>query len=245
MSLAGRTAIITGAARGIGRAIAERFKAEGAALMLADIDAEALAQTAEALGVAHHAADLSEEAGADGLIAAAIAALGHVDILVNNAGGGVILPFLDHTPETLKRTIDGNLWTCLWSCRAALPHMVGRGYGRIVNLGGDSVRNGLWMHAAYNGAKGGVHGLTTGLAREFAAHGITVNAVAPCIVSTPPVERALAAGHEMVRRMVDIVPMGRPASLEEVASAVAYLAAEEASFITGQVISVNGGSTML
>jgi len=237
--------VITGAARGIGAAIAERLAADGASLMLADMDAEALARTAAALGASHHAADLSTEAGANGLIAAALGALGQIDILVNNAGGGVILPFLEHTPETLKRTIDGNLWTCLWCCRAVLPHMVARGHGRIVNLGGDSVRNGLWMHAAYNGAKGGVHGLTTGLAREFASHGITVNAVAPCIVSTPAVDRALAGGGAMVQRMVDIVPIGRPATMAEVASAVAYLAADEASFITGQVISVNGGSTML
>jgi 2,3-dihydroxy-2,3-dihydro-p-cumate dehydrogenase len=244
--LAGRTAIVTGAARGIGRAIAERLKAEGAALMLADMDADRLAETAASLGSSQHVADLSQETGANSLVEAAVAALGHVDILVNNAGGGVILPFLEHTPATLKRTIDGNLWTCLWCCRAVLPHMVERGYGRIVSLGGDSVRNGLWMHAAYNGAKGGVHGLTTGLAREFAANNITVNAVAPCIVSTPQVDRALAsADNPVVQRMVDIVPIGRPASMAEVASAVAYLASDEASFVTGQVISVNGGSTML
>jgi len=107
------------------------------------------------------------------------------------------------------------------------------------------VRNGLWMHAAYNGAKGGVHGLSTGLAREFAASQITVNAVAPCIVSTPAVDTALESGSAWAQKMVDIVPMARPATMAEVASAVAYLAAEEASFITGQVISVNGGSTML
>jgi 2,3-dihydroxy-2,3-dihydro-p-cumate dehydrogenase len=244
-NLAGRTAVVTGAARGIGRAIAERLQAEGAALLLADMDAAGLAETAGALGLPHHAADLSVEGAADGLMTAAIAALGHVDILVNNAGGGVILPFLDHTPDTLRRTIDGNLWTCIWCCRAALPHMVSRGYGRIISLGGDSVRNGLWMHAAYNGAKGGVHGLTTGLAREFAPHNITVNAVAPCIVSTPAVDEALAKGNPWARKMTDIVPIGRPATMAEVASAVAYLAADEASFITGQVISVNGGSTML
>jgi 2,3-dihydroxy-2,3-dihydro-p-cumate dehydrogenase len=244
-ALAGRTAIVTGAARGIGRAIAERLRAEGAAILLADIDAAPLAETAAALSAPHHAADLSTEAGAAGLVEAALGALGHVDILVNNAGGGVILPFLDHTPETLKRTIDGNLWTCIWCCRAVLPHMVARRHGRIISLGGDSVRNGLWMHAAYNGAKGGVHGLTTGLAREFAGVGVTVNAVAPCIVSTPQVDKALAGGSAWAQKMVDIVPIGRPASMAEVASAVAYLAADEASFITGQVISVNGGSTML
>lgn len=245
LRLAGRTAIVTGGARGIGFAIASRLKADGVNLILADIDEAALADAAAALEVPRHAADLSTETGANGLVGAAIAALGHVDILVNNAGGGVILPFLEHTPETLKRTIDGNLWTCLWCCRAVLPHMVARRYGRIVSLGGDSVRNGLWMHAAYNGAKGGVHGLTTGLAREFAPHNITVNAVAPCIVSTPHVDKALAAGGAWARKMVEIVPTGRPATMAEVASAVAYLAADEASFITGQVISVNGGSTML
>jgi 2,3-dihydroxy-2,3-dihydro-p-cumate dehydrogenase len=247
MSLIGRTAIVTGAARGIGRALAERLIADGAKLLLVDMDGDALAATAGELGAAHHIADLSTEAGADAVVAAAQAALGRIDILVNNAGGGVILPFLDHTPETLKRTIDGNLWTCLWMCRATLPVMIAQNYGRIINLGGDSVRNGLWMHAAYNAAKGGVHGLTTGLAREFVNAGITVNTVAPCIVSTPAVLDLLAAEDQPpeFRKMVDIVPMGRPAELSEVAAAVAFLARNDASFVTGQVISVNGGSTML
>jgi 2,3-dihydroxy-2,3-dihydro-p-cumate dehydrogenase len=245
--LEGRTAIVTGAARGIGRALAERLIADGATLLLADLDGEALAATAHELGAAYHAADLSSEAGAQAVVAAAKAALGRVDILVNNAGGGVILPFMEHTPETLKRTIDGNLWTCLWMCRAVIPVMTAQKYGRIINLGGDSVRNGLWMHAAYNAAKGGVHGLTTGLAREFASAGITVNTVAPCIVATPAVDALLSDANQPpeFRRMVDIVPMGRPAEMAEVAAAVAFLARDDASFVTGQVISVNGGSTML
>jgi 2,3-dihydroxy-2,3-dihydro-p-cumate dehydrogenase len=247
MSLAGRTAIVTGAARGIGRALAERLIADGARLMLADRDGDALSATAGELGAAHFTADLSTEEGACALVADAQAKLGRIDILVNNAGGGVIMPFLDHTPETLKRTIDGNLWTCIWMCRAVIPVMIAQNYGRIINLGGDSVRNGLWMHAAYNAAKGGVHGLTTGLAREFAGAGITVNTVAPCIVATEAVGKLLADADQppAFRKMVEIVPMGRPAELSEVAAAVAFLARDDASFVTGQVISVNGGSTML
>lgn len=101
-----------------------------------------------------------------------------------NASGGVILPFLSHTPETLRTTIDRNLWTAIWCCWHALPHMKAAGYGRIINIGADSVRNGLVDHAGYNAAKGGVHAMTTGLAREFASDGITVNPVAPCVVET-------------------------------------------------------------
>jgi 2,3-dihydroxy-2,3-dihydro-p-cumate dehydrogenase len=168
-----------------------------------------------------------------------------VDILVNNAGGGVIRPFLEHTPETLRATIDRNLWTALWCCWLALPVMRANRYGRIINLGADSVRNGLWDHAAYNAAKGGVHALTTGLAREFAGDGITVNTVAPCAVNTPQMQAITAANPALAAKFISVIPMGRPAEMQEVASMVGYLAGEEAAFVTGQVISVNGGSTML
>lgn len=254
-SVAGRfqdqVVVVTGAARGIGMAIAEAFAREGAALALADVTNDELQAVCEQLRQAHGvrvigvAGDLSTEAGAQALLEQTRSALGEATILVNNAGGGVILPFLSHTPETLKTTVDRNLWTVLWCTRAFLPAMVERRYGRIVNLGADSVRNGLADHAAYNAAKGGVHGLTTGLGREFATHGVTVNTVAPCAVNGEPLQRFIRDNPEVAKKFLSVIPMERAAELEEVASMVTYLASREAAFVTGQVISVNGGSTML
>ncbi|HEX7775898.1 MAG TPA: SDR family oxidoreductase, partial [Parvibaculum sp.] len=245
--LKGKSAIVTGALSGIGRAIVSRLHAEGMRLAIADLEAAPLEALAEELGAGTvwHAGDLSEEKTVLDLTEKTVAAFGGIDVLVNNAGGGVIKPFLEHTPETLHATLNRNLWTVLWCCRAAIPVMLAKGQGRIVNIGADSVRNGLWDHAVYNAAKGGVHGLTTGLAREFAQNGITINTVAPCMVATPPVKKAMAAGLPAFRKFADVIPMGRPGEVEEIASMVAYLAAPEASFVTGQVISVNGGSTML
>jgi 2,3-dihydroxy-2,3-dihydro-p-cumate dehydrogenase len=246
----GRVAIVTGTGRGIGLAIALRMARDGARLVLADADEAGLAASVAAVQqaggeVVGVAGDLAQESVAQAAAAAALQHWGRIDILINNAGGGVILPFLEHTPETLRRTIDRNLWTAIWCCRAVLPAMREQRYGRIVNLGADSVRSGLWAHAAYNAAKGGMHGMTTGLAREFAREGITVNTVAPCAVNTPQLSEIVANDPGLMARFVDIVPMGRPAEMDEVASFVSYVASEEAAFITGQVLSVNGGSTMM
>lgn len=249
--LTGQVAVITGAARGIGFAIARRFAESGADLVLADLDSDALSSAQNTLieefkvDVITFAADLSQEERTSELQARSRERFGGVQILVNCAGGGVIRPFLEHTPETLKATVDRNLWTTLWCTRSFLPEMLNAGYGRIINLGADSVRNGLWDHAAYNAAKGGVHALTTGLAREFATSGVTFNTVAPCAVATPQLVHFIETKPELAKRFIDVIPMGRAGEVEEVASMVHYLALRESGYVTGQVISVNGGSSML
>lgn len=247
----GQVVVVTGAASGIGVVIARHFADAGARLVLSDVDEKGLKSVAESIAAsgrdmpAVRAGDLSQEAAAGGVIKFTVETYGTLDVLVNNAGGGIIKPFLDHTPDTLRTTIDRNLWTTLWCTWHAVRIMKAKGYGRIVNIGADSVRNGLWDHAAYNAAKGGVHAIVTGLAREFARDGITANVVAPCIVNTPQVQKATLMSPQALQRFVDVVPMGRAGEMDEIASMVCYLASKEASFVTGQVISVNGGSTML
>lgn len=253
--LSGRTAVVTGGATGIGLAITRRLLADGAAVLVAALGAEELDAAraelaAEGRQIAGFTGDLCDPEQVEALTAAALSAFPAVDIVVNNAGGGVIRPTLAHTERSLRATIDNNLWTTLRCCLAFLPHMRDRGYGRIVNIGAESVRNGLLDHAVYNAAKGGVHGLSTGLAREFAGDGITVNVVAPAYVVTPAVQAAIDAGRigeqmaAVLRQAVDLIPLGRPGTLEEVAAAVAYLAREDSGFVTGQILSVNGGSSM-
>jgi 2,3-dihydroxy-2,3-dihydro-p-cumate dehydrogenase len=251
ISLNGDIAVVTGAAKGIGLAIAERLAADGARLALCDLDGAALVKAANrVIAITGEmpvtiVGDLSLQSASREMVDAVMQRYGGIQILVNNAGGGVIRPFLDHTPETLKATIDRNLWTVLWASWHVLPIMRRQTYGRIINLGADSVRNGLWDHAVYNAAKGGVHALTTGLAREFAGDRITVNTVAPCAVNTPQLQDIAEKYPDLAAKFLSVIPMGRAAEMSEVASMVSYLATREASFVTGQVISVNGGSTML
>src|SRR5690625_2238686 len=255
----GQKVLITGAGSGIGKAITSRFAAEGADLILADLDEAALTAIQDQVderiegSSISMSGDLTNRADVVALVDLAVQRFGNIDVLINCAGGGVILPTLDHTEETLRATIDRNLWTTLYVTLEVLPHMVAQSYGRIVNIGAESVRNGLYRHAVYNAAKGEVDAFGTGLAREFASNGITVNTVATDWVVTPEAEQKLQNASVDVQQdmeafgaqMVNRIPMGRPGTVEEVSAAVAFVASEEASFVTGQVISVNGGSSML
>ena len=250
-ALNGRKAIVTGAASGIGLGITMRLIADGAAVFAATRNKEDLERVYEHAAIADgFVGELHEPGVADDLVAMAVETLGHVDVLINNAGGGVIRPTLEHTEETLRATVDNNLWTTIYCVRAVLPHMVSRSHGRIVNIGADSVRTGLMDHAMYNAAKGGVHAMVTGLAREFAPAGITANTVAPCYVRTPELATLLESGQaparlvHVVEEGTALVPIGRPGDPAEVAAAVAFLAGEESRFITGQTVYVNGGSSM-
>lgn len=247
----GRTAIITGAAGGIGYELARAFLAGGASVVISDVNEEALDEADRRLAeqgaqeMVAVAGDLSAPGTAERLVEAALSSFGRLDILVANAGGGVVRRTLEHTEETLQATIDRNLWTAIRSALAVIPHMKEQGYGRVVFMGADSVRNGLDGHAIYNAAKGGVHAMARGLAREFARDGITINVVSPCATRTPELDRFLREDPDLADRFLRVIPAGRPAEMREVASAAIYLASEEAGFVTGQVLPVNGGSTMV
>lgn len=257
-SAARRVAIVTGVGRGIGgigRAIAARLAQDGLAVMMADLDPsvaeirdEIAAEHGEAAGdgarFAAWVGDLSSESVVKAMVEKSITRLGSVDVLVNNAGSGVIRPFLEHDADSLEATLKRNLWTTLWCCHKSLPHMVSQNHGRIINIGADSLRTGIPQHAGYNAAKGGVVGLMVGLAKEFASYDITINTVSPCVVNTLRHRTRLKEDPALALAFEQVVPKRRGVEISEVCDVVSFLARPEAAFMTGQDISLNGGSAM-
>ena len=243
VDLSGRGAVVTGAARGIGRGIAERLLKSGARVSLWDIDPAALEKTAGALsglGEVHRAVvDVADDASAEKAAKAARERLGAIDILVNNAGvSGPNLALWECPAEEWHQVIRVNLVGGFHCGRAVVPFMIEKGYGRIVNIASVAGKEGNPNASAYSASKAGVIGLTKSLGKELARTGILVNCITPAAVETD-LFRQMTEEH--VRFMLSKIPMGRFGRIEEVAAMTAWLCSEECSFTTGGVFDLSGG----
>ncbi|MEX0807804.1 MAG: 3-oxoacyl-[acyl-carrier-protein] reductase [Dongiaceae bacterium] len=242
--LTGKRALVTGASGGIGGAIARGLHEQGAVVALSGTRREALETLANALGERTHIlpANLSEAGAADKLIGEAEAAMGGLDVLVNNAGitrDGLAMRLKD---DDWQAVIDLNLATVFRLTRAALRGMMKQRAGRIINIGSISGVIGNPGQANYAAAKAGVVGMSKAIAQEVATRGITVNCVAPGFIATAMTD---AVSEKTRERFLSGIPLGRLGTVEEVAACVAFLAADEASYVTGQTLHVNGGMAMI
>ena len=252
MKLSGKTALVTGAGRGIGRAIALALAREGCQVAVADVLAEnarAVAAEVEALGMKALAlpVDLTRRPEVERAVAEALAQFGQLDILVNNAGWDRMALFLDSDEEIWDRLIAVNFKAMLYVSRVALPQMVSRGAGKVINIASDAGRVGSSGEAVYSGTKGAVIAFSKALAREMARHGVTVNVVCPGLTETPLLQSLRDQSPTMEKILGAVTratPLGRVATPEEIAGAVVFFASPEADFITGQTLSVSGGLTM-
>jgi len=255
MPLTQRVAAITGGTAGIGRAIAEAFVAEGARVALMARNAERGRQVAAEIGspdqVLFVPGDATVQADVEGFVDAAAEAFGAVDILVNNAGGASDLqPLVALSDEAWDLAMRWNVYSTFWATRRALPGMVERGWGRVINISSVEGKHGKAVFTAYTTAKHAINGFTKSLAREVGGDGVTVNAICPGLVITDIVRNtgpatAEAMGmtfDEMVGEFVKDSALGRPVSLEEVAATALLLASDGGAGITGAQISVDGGT---
>ncbi len=243
--LSGRTALITGAAQGIGYAIAERFVAEGATVAIADFDLEKGAQSAASIGAHFIAADLSDAASTRHCVEQAIELIGHLDILVNNAGIAVGGEFLDLPLETFDRVLAVNLRGAFVAGQTAARHMVervkaGHKPGAIVNMSSVNAVFALPTQLPYSVSKGGMSSLTKAMALSLAEHGIRVNAIGPGSIMTGMLA-SVNSDPAARDRLLSRTPMGRIGEPSEIASVAVFLASDDASYVTGQTVYADGG----
>lgn len=252
MSLNGKSAIVTGGGRGIGRAIALTLARAGGRVAILDIlseNAQAVKQEIESLGGQSLAlrVDLTKSAEVQTAVKEVLDRFGQIDVLVNNAGWDKLELFLDSEEATWEKVIAINYKAVLYMCKAVLPHMVSRGTGKVISIASDAGRVGSTGETVYSGAKGAVIAFSKSLAREVARYHITVNVVSPGLTETPLLQE-IRTGSERGGKVIDAVtraiPLGRVGIPEDIANAVAFLASPAADFITGQTLSVSGGLTM-
>jgi 2-hydroxycyclohexanecarboxyl-CoA dehydrogenase len=245
MTLEGKTAVVTGAASGIGRATAEALAREGAYVLLADIndetgEAAAAALAAQGRGAEYFHVDITDAQSIESFRRAALAKRG-VDIVANVAGWGKTEPFVENKPEFWRKLIDLNFLGTVMVSRAFVDGMMERRSGRIVCVASDAGRVGSLGETVYSGTKGGVIAFTKALAREMARYDVTVNCVCPGPTDTP----LMAAVPDKIRdAFARVTPMRRLAKPSEIADAIVFFAGPQAQFVTGQVLSVSGGLTM-
>ena len=250
--LTDRVALVTGAGGGIGSAISERLAGEGCHVALFDRDAEAVhaaGKKVEALGrqASTHVVDITDYDAVKEAVASITSEQGGVDVLVNNAGFDRFANFLDTTPDDWESIIAVNLRGTLNMHHVVLPGMRDRGRGRVVNIASDAGRVGSSMEAVYSACKGGVIAFTKSVARELARTGVRLNVVCPGPTDTPLLAQFLDTGEDgakVLAAMERAVPMKRIGRPEDIPGIVAFLASDDAEYITGQVISVSGGLTM-
>ena len=241
MRFEGRTAMVTGAARGIGAAIAKRLASEGAKVVIADIDGDTASDTARKIGERAKAQrlDVTSVTSWEDAVGGAVAEWGRLDILVNNAGiAGRSAPAWELAVEEWQQVIDIDLTGVYLGCRTVLPGMIEHGYGRIVNIASIAGKEGNPNAVPYSAAKAGVIGLTKAVAKEVATKGVIVNCITPAVIETEILQQV---SQEHINYMTSRIPMGRVGQPEEVAALASFLASDEVSFSTGATFDLSDG----
>lgn len=245
-----KVAFITGAGRGMGREIAKKLAQKGLAVVVTDVNLENANETVSQIkefdgeAIAQFC-DVTKLESVEEAVQKTVDQLGTIDVLVNNAGWDKIEPFLKSEPSTWELILNINLMGQIHTCKTVLPLMIENGYGKVVNIASDSGRVGSSGEAVYSAAKGGVIAFTKTLAREMARHKINVNSIAPGPADTPLFKEIGEYNEGIATALVKAIPFRRLAQPSDIANAVAFLASDEADYITGQTLSVNGGLAMV